>query len=149
MKHSKIIFCILMAIFVYGCQKAIDTSLQEKSKKEILQTEKEFDAMVAAKGLAEAFSYYAADNGVVKRKESLCIGKDNIRKNYESWKYKEVSLRWSPDFVDASLSGDLGYTYGKYTFSAKDTSGKIIEDKGYFHTVWKKQPDGKWKFVWD
>ena len=140
---------IFFLVFLFGCQKSNDKALQEKSKQEILQTEKEFEIMAGAKGITEAFTYYAADNAVVHRRESLVTGKENIRKNYESWTYKEVSLKWTPDFVDASLSGELGYTYGKYTFSATDSSGKKIEDKGFFHTVWKKQPDGKWKFVWD
>jgi ketosteroid isomerase-like protein len=139
---------IFISLILFGCQKD-GNALRERSKHEIVETEKEFEAMGEKKGLAEAFSYYAADSAVLRRRESLCIGKENIRKNYESLAYKEISLKWSPDFVDASRSGDLGYTYGKYTFSAKDSSGKVIEDKGYFHTVWKKQPDGKWKFVWD
>lgn len=60
-----------------------------------------------------------------------------------------MSLQWDADFVDVSKSGELAYTYGKYTFTAIDSTGKTIDDKGIFHTVWKKQKDGKWKFVWD
>ena len=53
---------------------------------------------------------------------------------------------WGDHFdVDAAASGDLGYTYGKYQFSAVDSSGQEIKAEGIFHTVWKKQPDGFWK----
>jgi len=31
----------------------------------------------------------------------------------------------------------------------KDEQGKIAEYKGVFHTVWKKQADKSWKYVWD
>ena len=58
-------------------------------------------------------------------------------------------LKWKPDFVDVAASGDLGYTYGHYTYSYIDSTGKAAEDKGIFHTVWKRQPDGNWRFVWD
>ena len=58
-----------------------------------------------------------------------------------------VDLQWSPEFAD--VSGNLGYTYGPFTFSLKDSTGKVNEVKGIFHTVWKKQKDGRWKFVWD
>ena len=51
--------------------------------------------------------------------------------------------------MDVSESGDLAYTYGKYTFSAFDSNAKKIEAKGIFHTVWKRQEDGSWKFVYD
>ena len=47
------------------------------------------------------------------------------------------------------LSRDLGYTYGHYTFSYIDSGGNKIENKGVFHTVWKRQSDGTWRFVWD
>jgi len=43
----------------------------------------------------------------------------------------------------------LAYTYGKYTWQIKDTQGKITKYQGIFHTVWKKQSDGTWKYVWD
>lgn len=46
-------------------------------------------------------------------------------------------------------SGDLAYTYGKYNFSALSTNGEKISSTGIFHTVWKKQDDGSWKYVWD
>jgi ketosteroid isomerase-like protein len=60
-----------------------------------------------------------------------------------------VSLKWTPDFIDVAASCDLGYTYGKYTFAVTDSTGKVNESRGYFHTVWKKQKDGNWRFVWD
>ena len=62
---------------------------------------------------------------------------------------ENIKLEWKPDYIDVSISGDLGYTYGKFTFSAIDTTGKLIESEGIFHTVWKKQEDGSWKYVWD
>jgi len=61
----------------------------------------------------------------------------------------DQQLEWAPDFVDVSSSGDLAYTYGKFTFSFKDSLGNKVENKGIFHTVWKRQSNGEWKFVWD
>jgi ketosteroid isomerase-like protein len=48
-----------------------------------------------------------------------------------------------------SACGDLGYTWGSYTFTATDSLGATHRSEGIFHTVWKRQPDGSWKFVWD
>ncbi|MBL7111012.1 MAG: DUF4440 domain-containing protein [Bacteroidales bacterium] len=61
----------------------------------------------------------------------------------------DASLVWEPEFVDVEESGDLGYTYGSFVFTAKDSTGNDIESKGVFHTVWKRQADGEWRFVWD
>jgi ketosteroid isomerase-like protein len=122
---------------------------REKCKQEIVQAERDFAKMAAEKGVAEAFAFYVADSGVVSINEKLFRGKDAVRKHYENWTYKDVRLTWAPDFVDVASSCDLGYTYGKYTFSFRDSTGKINESHGIFHTVWKRQADGSWRFVWD
>jgi ketosteroid isomerase-like protein len=79
----------------------------------------------------------------------LIKGKENIRNFYSAEFYKTASVTWSPDFIDVSQNGDLGYTFGKYRWQSKDSAGKVNEFKGIFHTVWKKQNDGTWKYVWD
>ncbi|MEK7720117.1 MAG: DUF4440 domain-containing protein [Bacteroidota bacterium] len=76
-------------------------------------------------------------------------GKDSIRLYYLAPRYKGAELLWKPDFVEVSASGDLGYTYGKFLFPTHDSTGQVIRSKGIFHTVWKKQADGQWRFVWD
>jgi ketosteroid isomerase-like protein len=43
----------------------------------------------------------------------------------------------------------MAYTYGSYIFTTIDASGNKQESRGKFHTVWKKQADGSWKFVYD
>jgi hypothetical protein len=45
-------------------------------KKDILNTEKDFEKMTREKGIVEAFYFYAADSAVIKREnDSLIIGK--------------------------------------------------------------------------
>ena len=80
---------------------------------------------------------------------ALIHGKENIKNFYSADYYKTASVKWSPDFIDVAEKGDMAYTYGKYIWQSKDSSGKTNEFKGVFHTVWKKQKDGTWKFVWD
>ncbi len=143
---------ILLTVTITSCtvEKNKDNAeLINKSKSEILKTEDDFETMVKEKGIAEGFAFFADENAVVKTKDSLIKGREEIKNYYNSRMQKDVTLIWKPDFVDVSASGDLGYTYGKYIFNAKDSAGKQIESKGIFHTVWKKQKDGKWKYVWD
>lgn len=125
------------------------SSDHEKAKSEIFRTEKEFERLAAARGLAYAFSYFAADSGVVNVRDHLVKGKEEIRKHYLKWETEDVSLRWTADFIDVATSGDLGYTYGRYVFTVTDSTGKVTRNQGIFHTVWKKQKDGTWRFVWD
>jgi ketosteroid isomerase-like protein len=122
----------------------------EQAKKEILQAEKDFEAMAAQKGISEAFYFYADSNVVIKRRnDSLIHGREGLRNYFSNDYFKTATVKWTADFVDASSKGDIGYTYGHYTWESKDDSGKVSVDKGVFHTVWKKQKDGSWRYVWD
>ena len=117
---------------------------------QIRDTETRFEAMAGEKGMAEAFSFFADTGATIKRQnDSLIHGKEGIRKFYSADFYKTASVKWAPDYVDVSSDGTMGYTYGKYVWTSKDTSGKPIEYRGIFHTVWKKQKDGEWRYVWD
>lgn len=119
------------------------------NKAAIVKTETEFAKMAKDSGLAVAFEMFAAEDAVIQRRGIILSGKKAIKEFYQNQSFENVSLEWSPDFTDVASSGDLGYTYGKYTLTAIDTTGKEIISEGYFHTVWKKQEDGTWKFVWD
>ncbi|MEO6611874.1 MAG: nuclear transport factor 2 family protein [Chitinophagaceae bacterium] len=141
--------------FIAGCLliqscKNSEKADPEKAKKEIEQAEKDFEKMAAEKSIAEAFAYFADSTAVIRGgNDSLIRGKEGIRNLFMAERFKNASVKWAPDFVDVSSSGDLGYTYGKYVWQSKDSTGKTEESKGIFHTVWKKQKDGSWRFVWD
>ncbi len=142
-----------LALVFYSCNtnNSEDEDSIEKWKSEIMATEIEFAAMVENEGLEKAFLTYAADDAVLKRNNTLIIGKEALRESYENndSEIDKVTLTWKPDFVDVSLSGDLGYTYGKYVYTITDSLGNSNAVDGFFHTVWKRQAEGKWKFVWD
>ena len=139
---------IVLIIFLSCSQDQAE--LREKSKAEIATAEKDFEKMAAEKGIADAFAFFADSNATIKRQnDTLIKGKENIRQYYSTDFFKTASVKWSPDFIDASASGDMGYTYGKFTWQSKDSAGKTEEFHGIFHTVWKKQNDGSWKYVWD
>jgi ketosteroid isomerase-like protein len=138
-----ILFCLPLAV---SCK---NTSNIAVAKKEILETEKAFEKMVSEKGSAEAFYYFANENAVIRRgNDSLIIGRENIKHYYDKNANLNSKLSWNPDFVDVSDCGTLGYTYGRYVYSIQDSSGKKIDYKGIFHTVWKKQ-NNVWRYVWD
>jgi len=122
----------------------------ETAKQQIEKAEKDFAQMASEKGIAEAFYFFADSNATIKRQnDTLIHGKDAIRNFYSTPFYQKATVKWSPDFIQASRDGDLGYTYGKYVWESKDSTGKAITFNGIFHTVWKKQTDGSWKYVWD
>lgn len=147
MKISTII--AIASITLASCNMG-KTDKTEQYKMEIVAAEKAFAEMVKEKGIKEGFLFFAADSAAVRRGDELHKGKEALNTLYGNpSNLQGAVLKWTPDFVDVSASGDLGYTYGKYYYSGTDSFGKKVESTGIFHTVWKRQPDGSWKFVWD
>lgn len=122
---------------------------KEEVIRDIIATEKAFEQMVKEKGVAEAFYYFAADSAAILRGSQLIKGKKNIRSYYSHEDYTNVSVTWAPDFVDVSQCETMAYTYGKYLWIKTNLKGDKEESTGYFHTVWEKQPDNSWRYVWD
>jgi len=102
-------------------------------------------------GIPKAFLTFAADDAVLMRNNELISGKQDLSLYFanQAEAPENEKLSWEPDFVDVSASGDLAYTYGQFTYSYTDSLGSAVESTGVFHTVWKRQSDGSWRFVWD
>ena len=83
------------------------------------------------------------------RGDKIYKGKEAIAQYFSKQTLQNVKLKWVPDHIEVSSSGDMAYTYGKYTFNAENDKGEGIHAEGIFHTVWQRQSDGEWKFVYD
>jgi ketosteroid isomerase-like protein len=137
----------IAAVFLFAWQTG---SRKKDFEKEVHDAEKAFEKMASEKGIAEAFYFYADENAVIKRQnDTLIKGRDNIRNYYAGQNLKNATVNWTPDFISVSENGDLAYTYGKYIWTNKNDKGELKTATGVFHTVWKRQKDGSWKYVWD
>jgi len=142
---------LIVSFILLSCNhnESTSQSMNEEYKNQIRETEFAFAKLAKEKGLKTAFVAYAAEDAVLKRGERLIEGKEAIEEYYANQTLQNVRLKWKPEFIDVAASGDLGYTYGPFTFHAADSTGKEIQSEGIFHTVWKRQPNGEWRYVWD
>jgi ketosteroid isomerase-like protein len=53
-------------------------------------------------------------------------------------------ISWEPQGGDVAEAGDMGYTFGLYQLKTETE-----EQRGTYITIWRKQKDGKWKYVMD
>ena len=117
-------------------------------KAEILEAERAFAESAQANGVPAAFLEFAGDSVAIKRGGKVLVGRQAVIDAYADFS-PTANLSWEPDFIDVSESGDMAYTYGKFQFTDVDNAGAEIMREGYFHTVWKRQNDGSWKYVYD
>lgn len=135
-----------MTSFSYLTYSQSDT---EKEKEALKQVDIEFSNLSLEKGMNYAFLSYAADDGVLLRPKNNPI--EGIEKIKESLGDNDTTftLTWYPLFADISESLELGYTYGIYELTIKGKEDESQVHKGTYLTIWKKDKDGKWKFVLD
>lgn len=149
-KMKSIIFYLTVIFLITSCQSVDGKKDTETWKQEILETEADFEKMVEEKGIPYAFRFYADNDAVLLRNNKLIKGKKAISESYgDRMNSDSIRLTWEPDFVEVSQSGDMAYTYGEYIYTIIDSTGKETSSEGIFHTVWKRQENGSWKYVWD
>ncbi|MBL4904719.1 MAG: nuclear transport factor 2 family protein [Flavobacteriaceae bacterium] len=148
MKNPIKILCPLLMLFI-SCNTTESKDSVAKYKAEVIQVEKDFNDLAQKIGIADAFYEYAANDGVIRKSGKLVEGKVAIQKWIKNDVRPNETLTWVPTFVDVSRSGDLAYTNGDATFTFIDSLGNKKVKTSVYHTVWKRQKDGTWKFVWD
>lgn len=140
---KKIVFAFLLLFAV--------TSYAKKEKPAqgsdlLVQLEADFAQEVARHG-HDAFLTYFAEDGVEVVDGGAFDNKDAMRKQ-APWP-EGTTLTWTPVKADMAASGDLGYTYGNYVYTAKNKDGKLVASYGKYTSIWKKQTNQQWKVVVD
>jgi ketosteroid isomerase-like protein len=134
---------IVFLLILYGCSRPESGTTQ--LKKELIKTDLEFSQLSIEKGMKEAFLFYAADSVIMLRQGAFpLIGKTALIKHMKSVPDNQVQLTWTP--TKAEVSGDLGYTFGNWKLKI---TGKDTVEYGNYVTIWKRFPDGRWKYVLD
>ena len=108
------------------------------------QTDADFSETSKRKGFKAAFLEYIDEDGTLLRPNRMPIVGADAVEYLSAINDSTVQLTWEPLGGDVAKAGDMGYTYGTYLM--KDSAS---ESRGTYVTVWRKNPEGKWKFVLD
>ena len=119
----------------------------QSALQEMVKTEQAFSWMAQDTNPREAFMAFIADDGLLFRPGAV-NGKKWMLEHPVPPSDKKPVLAWQPAFAGMAQSGDMGFTTGPWEAKA-DVNDAKPGAYGHFMTVWKKQPDGSWKFVVD
>jgi ketosteroid isomerase-like protein len=109
----------------------------EPSPAEIEKAERAFAADGLALGIRDSFLAHMADDAILFRPGPVSA-KALYEKRASS---KTPKLEWWPQKVVIARSGDLGLSVGPSAVNGKRG--------GYYATIWRKGPDGRWKWIYD
>lgn len=105
----------------------------------VVAAERAFAADAPSMGIAGSFNKWSTPDAIL-------IGGGQVLRVAEAYPdgprpADEPLLEWWPNFAGISRSGDMGFTTGGVQLGGRRT--------GHYFTVWKRQPDGSWKWVYD
>jgi ketosteroid isomerase-like protein len=107
----------------------------------VVTAERAFAADCVAQGLKASFLKHSASDAIILSPTPVNAHEDLVKMPDLKPGEKRRKLAWWPLWAGMSRSGDLGFTTGPFAFDDKRV--------GHYFTVWKKQPDGSWKWVFD
>ena len=105
---------------------------------QVIAAERAFAEDGLAHGINVSFPRHAAPDAII-----FAPGPVNVRERFagRAPEAQNPGLDWWPVFAGAARSGDLGFTTGPYALQ-----GTV---SGYYFTVWRRQPDGSWQWIFD
>jgi len=142
---------ICLSTFALACGLFLPAAAQKFNPRDdlgmMVETERSFSQMSEQEGIREAFGAFIADDGILFRPRAV-VGKKWMQEHPLPPSQTRPLLTWEPIFAAISRSGDLGYTTGpwQYKNDIKDAKPSAF---GNFMTIWKKQANGRWRFVLD
>jgi ketosteroid isomerase-like protein len=108
-------------------------------------TELEFAAAAKVKGVRDAFLEFFTDDAIAFDPKPTSA-KDRLRAR-PNQPFSVQELTWEPRTGDVAGSGELGWLTGPTTFI--NHAGDKVPRYGNYLSVWRKQPDGRWRVFID
>lgn len=143
-------------LIVAACLCVLASGALAGPKEEMIAADRAFSQMSVKEGAHAAFLAYMADDvRLFDGDHPPILGKAAAAAYYAGVEKKNPggetssTLEWTPVEADASDDGSLGWTRGTWLFSAKKPDGNLHRVTGYYVTEWRREADGKYKFVLD
>ncbi len=119
--------------------------------KALAKLDDDWSKVAATRDAERVASFYAEDAIIYPPNEPMAVGRGAAKKVWAAY-FADPSFKisWRTLHAGVSKSGDLGFTTGTYEDSYnKGPDGKLVQEKGKYVCVWKKQKDGSWKAIHD
>ena len=128
----------LAASLAMGCLFLASPVLASVDPAPVVAAERAFAADGLSMGIRDSFLKHAATDAIVFQPGPVRVHDAFPGSPADSG---GPPLVWWPLWAGISRSGDLGFTTGPFTFNGRPG--------GYYFTVWKRQANGGWKWIYD
>jgi ketosteroid isomerase-like protein len=135
---------IIGTMLVASCRPVVDVAVETGA---LLETDRAWARLAQADAPVDSVvAYWTSDARVILPGQPVLVGTEAIRQMVAgSRAIPGFRISWTPDSAAVSPNGDFGYTWGTNQITAPDSAGTIRTMKGRYITVWRKEPDGRWR----
>lgn len=127
---------VLLAVAYAGAKQKPDPRAQ------VFAAESSFAHTLAARDL-EAFGSFVAKDAIFFGRRGVMHGRAEVVAGWKPlFEGPDPPFSWKPEVVEVLESGTLAHSSGP----VMDPSGKVF---GMFQSIWRLDPDGKWRVVFD
>jgi len=147
-RKTLIAVTIALAFWLTACQQAPPAAAKPDLSAEeakIRETDAAWMKDYYAGDAARHASYYAEDGSMHTTGYPTATGREAIQKLAQVILNTQTGGSWTTTKLVVSEAADYAYQVGAWELIDKDAKGKSMKTTGKFVTVWKRQPDGRWK----
>jgi ketosteroid isomerase-like protein len=126
---------LVSVLLLAGCA----TTPEAPSAAPVIAAERAFSADAGVRGWIPAFRAFVASDGLMLSPDPVSAPENLASLTDDGF----TGLSWRPAFAGLARSGDIGFTTGPFFARGRDGV------RGHYFTVWRKQPDGSWKWIFD
>jgi hypothetical protein len=130
MKSAKAVLSILLA--------GMPGVAQAPALEPVLRAELAFARLADQKGIRTAFRTWLTEDARVFVPRMTTAGE-----HYGSGPGDPGQLAWYPEAMGISLSGDLAWSFGPWTYAPKKGEAPMVQ--GHFLSLWRRQNTGLWR----
>ncbi len=150
-----LLFPLFSLLLVGACKQNIEVKQTtvnfnaDSVRNVVLATDRHWNDTAQVLGFVKAKPLFADDSAINYRQGGLpIVGKSILMEHAAADTGALMLIQWEPRKSEVS-SGDLAYTLGNWQWKTKTDAGADTIYRGVYCTIWKRQSDGTWKFVFD
>jgi len=104
----------------------------------VLQAELAFARLAKQQGIRTAFRTWLTEDARV-----FIPRMTTAKEHYSLEPGDPGQLAWYPEAMGISLSGDLAWSFGPWTYAPKKGEAPLVQ--GHFLSIWRQQSTGRWR----
>lgn len=128
--------------FIVGCAWQNIAKSTERLRQQVVETELALARTMATRDF-DGFKSFLAEEAVFFSGDDVLRGRDKVAAEWRKYFEAEAApFSWHPETVEVLETGDLALSSGPVLNAASDVIGE-------FNSIWRRQPGGEWKIVFD